>query len=513
MMSFLKSLSPLNSVLFPSKPPSYDRESAPSGVAFLSMSECLSGLVETAIKIAAPLPCLILEPHGPLKFTLLYFHGNYEDLADCQPTLLTMSQRLGARVIAPEFPGYGAALGSASEDSIDAVALAALDVALQRAVGDPQHRIVVCGRSIGSGPAFRLTAAARSGVLGDRALSAVTALVTISAFTSVSALLSLFSKVAGALSLQRWDSLAACADIDVPVLLIHGALDELIPPAHSQQLCNAVAPHGTVRLVANACHNDGLFDEPVASLIDGFVAQHLFGLAVDEPERELNVSHDDEPDDLIAQLVFVHGFNNTPDTIEQRRSVIEAAFVGGQVLSAVWHSVAGAAQARSVGPTKASAALLYSVDNSRTDRRDSAAVSQVDAVLTPTCAAGAIGIVAHSRGSHVAVEWLIANPQLWQRVRRVALLHPDVNVGTLRRLLNAGFPASKIAVFDSAGDVATSTSGFFGMSSALLRSEAPSAGSRDVGALVGHHKRVRGTSHSAWLEADAIGEVIEWLTN
>ena len=52
---------------------------------------------------------------GPGKL-LLYFHGNGEDLGTCYFLMSCFKRRLGVRVLAMEYPGYGL-YGYASKDS------------------------------------------------------------------------------------------------------------------------------------------------------------------------------------------------------------------------------------------------------------------------------------------------------------------------------------------------------------------------------------------------------------
>ena len=54
---------------------------------------------------------------------MLYFHANAEDLGMCYYMLDCLKERLGVRVLAMEYPGYGLAEGSSNEDSVDAVSL------------------------------------------------------------------------------------------------------------------------------------------------------------------------------------------------------------------------------------------------------------------------------------------------------------------------------------------------------------------------------------------------------
>ncbi len=86
--------------------------------------------------------------------TLLYSHGNGEDLESVLP-LLSEYQRRGFSVLAYDYPGYGRSPGKSSEQG----AYRAID-ACYRFLTDEQsvspEQIVLYGRSLGSGPAVDL---------------------------------------------------------------------------------------------------------------------------------------------------------------------------------------------------------------------------------------------------------------------------------------------------------------------------------------------------------------------
>src|SRR6185295_3288639 len=106
------------------------------------------------------------------KRVVVWFHGNGEDLADAVP-MVSLLRTLGVGVLAVEYPGYGVAGGTPSEQGAYAAAESALSwLRTERGVDDA--RVVLLGQSLGSGVATEM---ARRGH-GAR-------LVLISPFTSV----------------------------------------------------------------------------------------------------------------------------------------------------------------------------------------------------------------------------------------------------------------------------------------------------------------------------------------
>ncbi|MBK7858340.1 MAG: alpha/beta hydrolase [Archangiaceae bacterium] len=169
---------------------------------------------------------------GPI---VVFFHGN----ADCAGEQQWLADQLGHSFVAVEYPGYGALPGSPSEEAIYTAAEAQLQ-------GLPRERLVLVGQSIGSGPAVEL---ARRGY-GRK-------LVLLSPFTSLpdAAQLTLPWLPARWLTRDRFDSASKAPGISVPVLVIHGDRDEVVPYPLGARLA-PLFPHGELMTISGAHHND-----------------------------------------------------------------------------------------------------------------------------------------------------------------------------------------------------------------------------------------------------------------
>ncbi len=184
-------------------------------------------------------------PAPPGAPTVVHFHGNGDQLADQVPVAQRFKEAgLGFYVM--EYPGYGLAAGRGpSEQGIYAAAEVAL-AHLHGALGVPRERTVLQGQSLGSGVAVEM---ARRG-LGER-------LVLLTPYTSIVDM--------GArrfpwlptrlLARDRFDNAAKAAEVKMPVLIVHGTRDEVIPVDMGQAL-GRLFPHATVHLVEGATHND-----------------------------------------------------------------------------------------------------------------------------------------------------------------------------------------------------------------------------------------------------------------
>jgi len=172
---------------------------------------------------------------------LLYHHGNGEDLGHLEGALLEFRAR-GWSVLAYDYPGYGLTPGPPSEQGSYAAAEAAWNHATTR-LGFAPTEIVHYGRSLGSGPAFWL--ATRHPECGG--------IILEGAFTSAFRVITRIRM----LPWDRFNNLRRIGQVKVPILVIHGTADEVVPFGHGQSLL-AAAPAGrrSFLWVDGAGHND-----------------------------------------------------------------------------------------------------------------------------------------------------------------------------------------------------------------------------------------------------------------
>ncbi len=171
--------------------------------------------------------------------TILFLHGNAEDLGDVLPRLEEL-QRHGYSVLGFDYRGYGTSPGAPSERVVIADAAAALrHLCAVEAVA--AHQVILYGRSLGAGPGVVLAARERVG-----------GLVLDGAFTSA-------FRVVTRVRLLPWDrfrNLESLPKVQCPVLVIHGTQDQTVPFNHGQRLL-AAAPAGAQHLwVEGAGHNN-----------------------------------------------------------------------------------------------------------------------------------------------------------------------------------------------------------------------------------------------------------------
>jgi pimeloyl-ACP methyl ester carboxylesterase len=191
--------------------------------------------------------------------TVAYFHGNAEQLADGVP-LAEYYRAAGLGFFEVEYPGYGLAGAQApSEEALYAAAEAGL-VHLKGELHVAPGLVVLQGRSLGTGVAVEM---AKRGH-GAR-------LALISPYTSITDLAHRLVPFlpTGSLVFDRFDSASKAALLSLPVLIIHGTADQVIPVEMGIRL-GALIPKATVQLVEGAGHNDLLGRAQVLDALVGF---------------------------------------------------------------------------------------------------------------------------------------------------------------------------------------------------------------------------------------------------
>ena len=206
-------------------------------------------------------------PAPPGARTVVHFHGNGEQLAD----EIWLGQRFddaGLGFFAVEYPGYGLAKGDGgpTEKGIYAAAQAALEY-LHGTLGVSKEDTVLEGQSLGSGVAAEM--ATRG--FGSR-------LVLITPYTSITDIgARLFPWLPARLLVKDpFDTASKAPGVKLPVFILHGTLDEVVPVDMGERL-GTIFPHATVRLLEGKHHNN--------VLDAGDIREELFRFVKGDPRR------------------------------------------------------------------------------------------------------------------------------------------------------------------------------------------------------------------------------------
>ena len=181
----------------------------------------------------------LLLPNPAADYTILYSHGNAEDLGDIRERLARYRER-GFSIIAYDYRGYGTSPGRPSEKA----ACADIDAVYDHLVGQARvrpERIIVYGRSLGGGPSVDL--ASRRPVAG---------LVLESTFVSI------FRVMARVpiFPFDKFDNIRKIGKIGCPVFVIHGKRDEIVPFWHGEMLYRQAREPKMQLWVEGADHNN-----------------------------------------------------------------------------------------------------------------------------------------------------------------------------------------------------------------------------------------------------------------
>jgi fermentation-respiration switch protein FrsA (DUF1100 family) len=172
-------------------------------------------------------------------FTVLFSHGNAEDIGYDAP-LLEQIRDAGFSVLAYDYQGYGTSEGRPTEEHAYDDENAGYSYLVQTMHVQPT-RIIVFGRSVGTGPATDL--ASRRDVAGlilqSPFLSAFRVMTRVSVFP-----------------FDRFNNLRKIKKVHCPVLIIHGTEDTVINVAHGKELFAAANDPKQALWVEGANHND-----------------------------------------------------------------------------------------------------------------------------------------------------------------------------------------------------------------------------------------------------------------
>lgn len=181
--------------------------------------------------------------------TLLYLHGNDSNIS--APLDMDRAARLhsmGYNLLMIDYRGYGKSTGSEpAESRVYEDAEASWDYLIKQRASDPK-RTFIFGHSLGGAIAIDLGVhhPEAAGVVAE---SNFTSLVDMGEreypYLPVESLLN-----------QRFDSLSKIGSLKIPLLLIHGTWDSLVPYQMSQRLFERAPQQKALKLIDGGEHNN-----------------------------------------------------------------------------------------------------------------------------------------------------------------------------------------------------------------------------------------------------------------
>jgi fermentation-respiration switch protein FrsA (DUF1100 family) len=188
--------------------------------------------------------------HNRSSPSILYFHGNGEVVSD-HDYIAPMYNQLGINLFVADYRGYGASQGrpTLSNTVSDAPTIfrAFSDILQQDRYSSD---ILVMGRSLGSISAIEIAYHYQEQIKG---------LIIESGFATLANLLSHLGLPAKSLGIEdmEFPNLAKIRTITVPILIIHGEYDQIIPATEGEALFhNTAAKDKRLLIIPGANHND-----------------------------------------------------------------------------------------------------------------------------------------------------------------------------------------------------------------------------------------------------------------
>ncbi len=200
-----------------------------------------------------------LYSHAPGSPIVLFFHGNGE-IAPDYDGIAPMFHGAGVSLLVLDYRGYGWSSGEPKITTLlpDAEAVFRALPRLLAPAGLAESPRFVMGRSLGSAPAIHLAHLHPDAFAG---------LIVESGFAHTVPLLAQLGLPVEALAAlpDPFDNAAKVGELHLPLLVIHGERDRIVPVGNGQALYDASpAADRTLARVPGAGHNDLLFVAPAA---------------------------------------------------------------------------------------------------------------------------------------------------------------------------------------------------------------------------------------------------------
>jgi uncharacterized protein len=202
--------------------------------------ETVALVAEDGVKLDA-----LFLPAKDARVTILLAHGNAGNLSHRLDRTIFLQAHLGASVLLFDYRGYGRSEGAPDEEGTYRDARAAYRW-LTEVRGISPDRLVLFGESLGSAVALDLAVG-----------HPCRALVLESPFTSVPDMAQVVLPfLPRAFVRTQYDNIGKIARLRVPLLVLHGDRDEVVPFAQGRRLFEAAPEPKRFYAIRGASHND-----------------------------------------------------------------------------------------------------------------------------------------------------------------------------------------------------------------------------------------------------------------
>jgi len=185
---------------------------------------------------------------------VLYLHGARWNLTGHVRRMEQLRQ-MGFAVLAIDYRGFGKSDGELPSEQMAYEDARAGWAWLKQRQPDPSRRLIY-GHSLGGAIAIDLAAGVAGREVEARGLVVEATFTTLA---DIAQSLTFSWLPAGLLLTQKFDSLEKIKAVDMPVLVVHGTRDRLVPPRFSEALYAAARAPKKLLLVENAGHNNSMW--------------------------------------------------------------------------------------------------------------------------------------------------------------------------------------------------------------------------------------------------------------
>ncbi|KAK1442271.1 alpha/beta hydrolase domain-containing protein [Babesia gibsoni] len=179
--------------------------------------------------------------HRAAKFTVIFSHGNSEDIGSVLHCLMFKIAQWKANVFLYDYSGYGLSQGSPSEKNVYFDAEGAYDY-LTKVIGVKGETVISFGRSIGSGPAIHLAL--------NRKVAGLVLQCPVASIYRIK-----IRHMPYSLPGDLFRNIDKVHKLSVPTLILHGTSDEIVPISCSMQMATKI-PEVYCSWIKGAKHND-----------------------------------------------------------------------------------------------------------------------------------------------------------------------------------------------------------------------------------------------------------------
>ncbi len=171
---------------------------------------------------------------------IIYSHGNKDNILTSLPFIQILSKHLQADVVTYDYSGYGLNKYDSYERSTDGIN-ATLRAVYNHFIrfGYSANDICLLGYSLGTGPSINL--AAHSSLGGIALISSYSSILDVVKESLIPKIGTDGANYVSGMFSERWNNLRSIAQVKVPILMIYGKYDQLIPAKYAHKLKQAAS--------------------------------------------------------------------------------------------------------------------------------------------------------------------------------------------------------------------------------------------------------------------------------